>query len=180
MRLVEQRVHHVNSGAGDTFRHMQRDLIKNPGVNFPPPVLYSGGIAAAVIAQQVRRLTISDVVEFSGQTEAGWVAICCGTAILLWALGTFMRARTAVYPNRPARQFVAHGPYRFSRNPMYVALTILTTGIGLAADNGWIVMFVPPVILLLKLLVVRREERYLLSVFGDRYADYCRRVRRWV
>lgn len=100
--------------------------------------------------------------------------------MLLWGLVTFLRARTAIYPNQPARQLVDHGPYRFSRNPMYVALTVVLIGVALLADNLWMLLLTPVVLCVLTVFVIRREEAYLTSTFGEHYTSYVNRVRRWL
>lgn len=99
---------------------------------------------------------------------------------MIWGLFTFRRARTAIYPNQPARELVANGPYRFSRNPMYVGLTIMTVGIGLLADNAWMLIMLPATLFILWKLVIQKEERYLLSKFGSVYEKYQQQVRRWI
>lgn len=99
---------------------------------------------------------------------------------MIWGLITFRSARTAIYPNQPARELVAKGPYRFSRNPMYVGLTIMTVGIGLLADNVWMLTMLPVTLIVLSKFVIQREEVYLRSEFGASYEEYQQRVRRWI
>lgn len=123
---------------------------------------------------------LSTLVSLPAQSLFAWTAIAVGTVILLWALLTFARNRTAVYPNRPARLVVCNGPYRFSRNPMYVALTAIAVGIALLADNFWMLLFLPGVLVALTVFVIRREETYLRNAFGSEYSGYVARVRRWL
>jgi protein-S-isoprenylcysteine O-methyltransferase Ste14 len=113
-------------------------------------------------------------------TGLGWAFVAVGVAWLVWALATFFRARTAIYPNRPASVIVEHGPYRYSRNPMYVALAAMTIGIGLVANTLWILLLLPVALFLLVQLVIRREEAYLTAAFPDEYGAYRSRVRRWI
>lgn len=103
-----------------------------------------------------------------------------GIALGGWGLLTFFRARTAIIPDRPASRLVVTGPYRFSRNPMYVALTVLYIGLSALTDSWWPLVFLPVVLTALWFLVIRREERYLAAAFSEEYAAYCRRVRRWL
>ncbi|HKI04807.1 MAG TPA: isoprenylcysteine carboxylmethyltransferase family protein, partial [Thermoanaerobaculia bacterium] len=95
-------------------------------------------------------------------------------------LSLFWRARTAVMPNRPASSLVLVGPYRFSRNPMYTGLTGMYLGLAFWLNALWPLLLLPLVLLLLWKAVIQNEERYLSTAFGDSYADYCRRVRRWL
>jgi protein-S-isoprenylcysteine O-methyltransferase Ste14 len=80
----------------------------------------------------------------------------------------------------PAATLVQHGPYRFSRNPMYVGLTLSYIGLALTLNTWWPLVLLPLVLLLLFRLVVQKEERHLSEKFGEAYEAYCRRVRRWV
>ena len=93
---------------------------------------------------------------------------------------TFWRARTAIIPHRPASRLVRHGPYRFTRNPMYVALTALYVGLALLFNVAWPLVVLPVVLWLLWHVVIRHEERYLLFAFGGDYAAFTREVRRWL
>ena len=109
------------------------------------------------------------------------VALAFGCLGLLgWALVTFRLARTAIYPNQPASLIVMRGPYRLSRNPMYVALTAITLGIALLLNSPWILALLPVVLGLLMRLVILREEAYLTSAFGEPYKQYKTSVRRWL
>ena len=111
---------------------------------------------------------------------AGLALAVAGLLLSFWGIFTFRRARTAIIPHRAASRLVTHGPYRFSRNPMYVGLTIAYVGGALLIDSTWPIVLLPLVILALLSLVVQREERYLHAAFGEDYAAYSRRVRRWL
>jgi protein-S-isoprenylcysteine O-methyltransferase Ste14 len=110
----------------------------------------------------------------------GWILIAAGMLFLLWAMLTFARARTAIYPSQPARTIVATGPFRFSRNPMYVSFSAIYIGLSLLMSRAWPLVLLPLVLLALYALVIRREEHYLAHAFADEYAAYRSRVRRWV
>jgi protein-S-isoprenylcysteine O-methyltransferase Ste14 len=92
----------------------------------------------------------------------------------------FWRAGTTLMPNRPASRLVVEGPYRFSRNPMYLGLTTLYLGVALMLNSVWVLALLPGVLLLLQTGVIRREERYLEGAFGPGYQAYRTRVRRWL
>jgi len=83
-------------------------------------------------------------------------------------------------PNRPATRLVTWGPYRLSRNPMYLALSILYLGVSILVNTSWPVFFLPVALASLYLLVIRREERYLSAAFGREYELYRSTVRRWL
>ena len=75
---------------------------------------------------------------------------------------------------------VTDGPYRATRNPIYVAFMLAILGLACALDNPWCVILLPVLIVVLDVGVVRREERYLEAKFGDAYRTYCAHVRRWL
>jgi protein-S-isoprenylcysteine O-methyltransferase Ste14 len=90
------------------------------------------------------------------------------------------RAGTNVNPYKPTITIVDSGPFGFSRNPLYVAMTIMLVGLTLAANTWWGIFLLPPLLLLMHFGVIRREERYLEGKFGEPYLAYRRRVRRYL
>jgi protein-S-isoprenylcysteine O-methyltransferase Ste14 len=159
---------------------MIRRSPNSPGVRFPPPLLFVPGIVAGVLMNRVAPLPVSATVPPVARVVLAWAAIAAGLAGVIWAMSTFIRARTAIYPNEPARVIVSAGPYRFSRNPMYVSLATLTIGIALWLDSVWVLVLLPVALVALTRLVIRKEEAYLSSAFPEPYAAYCGRVRRWL
>ena len=105
----------------------------------------------------------------------------CFAAIGLgvWGSATMRRAGTNVRPDRPAIALVTGGPFRFSRNPLYLSLTTLYLGITLYFDALWLLIMLVPVLAFVHWRIVLREERYLEARFGDAYRAYKARVRRW-
>jgi len=116
----------------------------------------------------------------SAAALGGWVLVALGTGFAVWGLATFRGAGTSICPNRPASTLVTHGPFRLSRNPMYVGLSLVYLGVVLLVNSVWIMLFGPFVIAILYLTVIRHEERYLAATFGVAYDEYRRRVRRWL
>ena len=114
------------------------------------------------------------------QHIAGFAIIALGGVIAISAILRFRRARTSFGTFEPATDLVTGGPYRFSRNPGYVALTMLYVGIGVAADNLWIIAGLVPTLIVMHYGVISREERYLERRFGEEYLRYKASVRRWV
>ena len=154
----------------------------NAGVRFPPPLLFVAGLA---IGLGLDRLAVpirlaADEGSRTPLIALGWLGIVSGVAFAAWAMRTFRRAQTAIVPNRPARTVVASGPYRWSRNPMYVGLTAVYSGVALVRNAAWPLILLPMVLAALWFLVIRREERYLTHAFGDAYLRYQRTVRRWL
>ena len=151
----------------------------NAGVRFPPPTLFVLGFLIGWLLHRVRALPILPP-STAAREPIGVALLGVGLAVMLWALVTFVVARTAVIPNRPATRLVTSGPYRFSRNPMYTGLTLAYLGLTLLVNSAWPLLLLPLVIMALLALVIQREERYLRSAFGDEYGEYTRRVRRWL
>jgi protein-S-isoprenylcysteine O-methyltransferase Ste14 len=110
----------------------------------------------------------------------GLVITLIGIAIGAWGMLTFARAHTAIVPIRPASRLVQHGPYRFTRNPMYSGLTFAYLGVAALFNLAWAILVLPVVVLGLRHFVIAREEAYLQREFGREYDDYRRRVRRWL
>lgn len=154
--------------------------ISSPAVHFPPPLLFVVAIASGWAIERNFPLPLSSMVSVPAEPIISWGLICIGASLMIWGLATFKLAKTAVYPNQPAAELVARGPYRFSRNPMYVGLTVMTIGIGLRADNVWMLLMLPVILTVLSKFVIQREERYLQHAFGASYLDYQKRVRRWL
>jgi len=151
------------------------------GVHFPPPFVYAVAFIAGLLLQRAWPLPIT------GPGTARGVILTAGLVLLLAFLGlagsaffTFGRARTTVIPNRPASALVTSGPYRISRNPMYVAFALLYTGLALLVNTWWPLFFLPLVLIAVDRLVIAREERYLASAFPQEYDAYRSRVRRWL
>jgi protein-S-isoprenylcysteine O-methyltransferase Ste14 len=152
----------------------------SPGVRFPPPTLF---VAGFLVALALERWLLS--LRFGAGTSpalplTAWVFIAVGMGLLAWAMLTFRRARTAIMPFNPASTIVTSGPYGFSRNPMYVALTLVYAGLSLLVGTVWPIVVLPIVLWSLYVLVIRREEQYLGAAFAEAYGAYRRRVRRWL
>ena len=109
----------------------------------------------------------------------GAVLILASSALVVAAVREFRRAGTSENPSEPTTAIVQSGPYRYSRNPMYVALTILAAGIALVANNLWVGVMLVPALVVMHWGVIFREERYLAAKFGAEYSNYRRKVRRW-
>lgn len=151
-----------------------------PDVRYPPPLLFVLGIVAGWLLHRAFPLPLIGPTARSTATLVGWLVVALGAGLSVWGLVTFRGAGTPIRPDRPASMLVRHGPFRFSRNPMYVGLCLVYLGVTLLLNSLWTVLFLPLVIATLYLTVIRHEERYLASTFGIAYDEYRRRVRRWL
>ena len=110
---------------------------------------------------------------------AGSALALLGLAFGGWAFGTFLKARTTPHPNHPVSALVTWGPYRVSRNPMYVGLSAGFVGLALVANTPWLARDAPVRVVHSRRLVIDREETYLERKFGEEYRAYKARTRRW-
>ncbi|MEO6876947.1 MAG: isoprenylcysteine carboxylmethyltransferase family protein [Gemmatimonadaceae bacterium] len=159
---------------------MPATSLPNAGVRFPPPFIFVGGFVAGwAIGRFIFSLPLTRD-HGSGLASAGWWVVAAGVCLLAWGMLTFVAMHTAIIPDRPASRVVTRGPYRFTRNPMYVGLSIVYLGLCAVVNSLWPVLVLPVVLTLLVRLVIRREEAYLLDAFGTDYAQYQAHVRRWL
>ncbi len=100
--------------------------------------------------------------------------------MVLASFRCFKRAGTSVDPLKPSTAILTEGPYRISRNPIYIGLTAAYAGIGIAVDAPWVWVLLLPTLVVMHYGVIAREERYLERKFGKEYLDYKARVRRWL
>jgi protein-S-isoprenylcysteine O-methyltransferase Ste14 len=106
--------------------------------------------------------------------------ILIGVAIMAAGIRNFSRAATPVPSNQPVRALVTTGIHGWSRNPIYVGMSLLYAGIGIGARSPWVLILALPLVIILRYRVVAREETYLERRFGDAYREYKARVRRWL
>jgi len=152
----------------------------NAGVRFPPPFLFViGFLVGWVLDRYWHALPLS---RFAGSAlePFGWSALAVGLILIGWGMVTFRRAKTAIHPHHSASQLVTHGPYRFTRNPMYTGLTLAYLGGSALLDSAWPIILLPIVLLVLVQTVISREEMYLRDAFGAEYTGYVASVRRWL
>jgi protein-S-isoprenylcysteine O-methyltransferase Ste14 len=148
-------------------------------VRLPPPLVYlmaviAGGLLHAFVLPLPFELTL--VARFI----AAAVAVLLGFAVMAGAMGLFKRTGQDPKPWKTTPEIISTGVYGITRNPMYVSLALIQTGIGIGFANGWILGLVPPVLFIIYATAIRHEEAYLERKFGDTYIEYKRAVRRWL
>lgn len=111
---------------------------------------------------------------------AGWVLLSAGILIVAPALWKFIVSRNTVVTMKPAHSLQTTGIYAFTRNPMYLGLLLLYSGIGVSKGNWWTFIVIPLLIIAVQLYVIRKEENYLQRAFGNEYLRYKKKVRRWI
>jgi len=147
------------------------------GVIALPPLIYLGPLVVGLVLHAVRPIAIVPRVL---SRVLGVALIGSALAVGATAFAALRRADTPPDPREPTQAIVATGPYRFTRNPIYLAFTLLYAGITLVANARWPALLLPAVLIVMRRGVIDREERYLEQRFGDEYRQYKARVRRWV
>jgi protein-S-isoprenylcysteine O-methyltransferase Ste14 len=110
----------------------------------------------------------------------GAAVFAIGFVLAIWAIVTIREAGTRVETNKPTTAIVVQGPYRFTRNPIYIGMFLGQIGLAIGFDSLWILAMLVPFYLVIRYGVVGREEAYLERKFGDVYLGYASRVRRWL
>jgi len=159
----------TGQGAPDALRD-------SPGVIIFPPVLFIGTLLLGLLLHYFWRI---HVAQGPGVRVVGVTLAVASIALAVWGSKTMRRAGTNVMPTKPALTIVTDGPFRFSRNPLYLANVIFYTGLSLAFNAVWPLVLLAPMLFVVHWGIIRREERYLESKFGDTYRAYKARVRRW-
>ena len=142
-----------------------------------PPV----AIGAPLLLGWVLSAETGDPVELGDwRVPAGWALVMLFAAWNGRALWLFARHETGLLPGQATTVMIEDGPYRLSRNPLYVGLLVLYVALALLVPTVWGLVLFPAAVLLVHWGAVRPEERFLHERFGTAYDDYARRVRRWL
>ena len=142
----------------------------------PPPLIYAVGLGAGFVLEWL----LPDTDLPGALNLAGIALMIAATFLAVAFFGALRRARTPVDPYSPTSALVTTGPYRLSRNPGYLAMALLYAGIALVSDTPWAFATLIPALLVIRYGVIAREERYLERLFGEEYARYRSRTRRWI
>jgi protein-S-isoprenylcysteine O-methyltransferase Ste14 len=148
-----------------------------PGVIAPPPVIYLGGLGIGFLLE-----ALLPGGSFPGHIHhvLGALFLVLGLGLAAWWVSSFRRADTPLPPYQATTALVTDGPYRLTRNPGYLAFTLIYTAIALLADAPWVLLPLPFVLAAIDRGVIGREERYLERRFGRDYLSFKARTRRWL
>jgi protein-S-isoprenylcysteine O-methyltransferase Ste14 len=147
------------------------------GVKMPPPLIYLAGLIIGLLADRwLPNLRVPVVIS----RTVGGLVLGLGMALAAWAMYAFRRMGTTIRPDRPVAALANAGPYRFTRNPMYLSLAITYTGLAILGQSLWALLILPLVLLVIRYKVIAREEAYLERHFGESYTNYRARVPRWI
>jgi protein-S-isoprenylcysteine O-methyltransferase Ste14 len=142
-----------------------------------PPLLYLGSIALGVILHFARPVAF---LPRSISPLFGAALVLLGVGLFLFAVRTLRAAGTPVPGDQPTTTIVRAGPYRFSRNPIYLAFSLFQLGIALWVNSLWLLLTLLAPLAVMSLVVIPREEHYLEARFPSEYSDYKASVRRWL
>jgi protein-S-isoprenylcysteine O-methyltransferase Ste14 len=153
-----------------------RQAVANLGV-FRPPLIFLASIVAGLALHWAWPRPL-----LSGMSARPLGIVFIAAAVLLFGYSAklFRAAGTPVPARKPTTAIVKAGPYRISRNPIYLAFSLLQLGIAIWAGSWWLVLTLAGAVAILNAVVIPREERYLEAKFGAEYRDYKAAVRRWL
>ena len=141
-----------------------------------PPLVYT---LAIIIGATLQRFTPVPIVPQTVATPLGASLVILAATLLLLSVAKFRAAGTPVPAREPTTAIVSTGPYRFSRNPIYLAFSLFQFGLAVWLNSAWLLMSLIVAVALMNFYVIPREERYLARRFGEEYLSYMRSVRRW-
>ena len=152
-------------------------LAQRPRTLILPPAPYA---AALLGGWYLDRFVAPIPLDLGNATPLlGWLCISIGLTLLFWAAGTLWRHHTTVNPYHGASQLCTTGPFRYSRNPIYLGDWCLLVGMALLLQTAWPLVFAPLIWVMLRFGVIRHEEAHLEAKFGAAYRAYQAKVRRW-
>ena len=149
----------------------------NPGSNVPPPLIYAAPLLLGLLLDRRRHVPF---LPRGARRALGWPLLGGGAALNAWFLKTIRDAEVPIRTDKPVPRLTTEGPFRYSRNPSYVALAMIYSGIALLRNSFWTILFLPLVVVVIQREVIGHEEQYLERTFGEEYLSYKARVRRWV
>jgi protein-S-isoprenylcysteine O-methyltransferase Ste14 len=157
------------------------NVYRAKSLRYPWPIALNG--LAVIVAMAMARVQPLPVIEIHGQWIlwiTGAAFVTGGVCLCLWAVRTLLDRQTTVLPYRCSSHLVTTGPFRLTRNPIYLGYTFIMIGMGLIALNPWLLVMTIVTVIVTTVYAVRAEERHLLSRFGIEFERYCRRTRRWI
>jgi protein-S-isoprenylcysteine O-methyltransferase Ste14 len=147
------------------------------GVVAPPPLIYVGTLLLGLLLS--RRFPIPFLPRKAARV-LGWPLLGGGGLLLGWFEWEMRRAGTPTNPYKPVSGIVTEGPFRYTRNPAYLSMTLIYAGVAALTRASWAVLLLPVALLVIRRGVIEREERYLERKFGEEYLSYKAQVRRWI
>jgi len=152
---------------------------KHPGVYIPPPLIYMAFFVLSFLPQRLYPLDDRALHESVVKAFGTLLFLIC-LLLSVSALRRFLLTKNTLVTIRPARSLETSGIYSLTRNPMYLSLVFLYSGLGIFIGNWWTLILLPVLIGVVQLYVINKEEQYLQDAFGQEYQSYKNTVRRWL
>jgi protein-S-isoprenylcysteine O-methyltransferase Ste14 len=152
---------------------------RNPAVRIPPLLLFLASLALSLFLQRLTGLGPAMPLSRPWQVVS-ILLLAAGILLAVWAVGLFARHRTTIIPHGDSSALIIQGPYRFTRNPMYLGLSLAYLGVALWLQCWIALPFLVIPLWWLSFLIIPMEESQMRQRFGDAYDSYCDRVRRWL
>lgn len=151
--------------------------LDHPHVVAPPPVIYGSMLLIGFVLDLLKPAAL-----FTGSIGIwfGIVLLGSGIALEVYCIKLFKKRGTTLRIERAATTIVTEGPFSISRNPIYIALTLISLGISLMVNSLWMIAMLIPALLIMHFGVVKREEAHLARLHGGIYTNYMSEVRRWL
>lgn len=146
-----------------------------PAVRFPPPLVFLGFLLLGPVLQMLVWLP-----PLALPWPIAAAITVAGLAVIIAAEQRFRKTGENPIPWTGTATVIETGIYRFTRNPMYLGMAIMQAGLALWLGSLWALLLVPVSAAIIQTAVIAKEEAYLATAFGDAYAAYCQRVRRWI
>ena len=156
---------------------MNNNVPDSPDIKIPPGLIYLTGLLSGLAIELLQ--SSRWILEFIPRV-LGTFSILLGAIIMTLAFWGLHRAGTPFDPLKRSTALVTSGAYRMSRNPIYLALTIIYLGVTIFFQSFWALICLVPVLVIARYYLIRREELYLERTFGQKYLDYKAAVRRWL
>jgi protein-S-isoprenylcysteine O-methyltransferase Ste14 len=150
------------------------------GITILPPFVYFAGLVGGYILQFIWWVPIAPPILDVAIRILGIVLVLAGGSLIFMAMSRFQIADTPPHPHEPTRTLTFDGPFRYTRNPMYLGMALILGGLAFIGNALFPLLALIPVIWWIRTQVIDKEERYLEAKFGAPYLDFKRRVRRWL
>ena len=147
------------------------------GVTIPPPIVY---FVCILIGLGLNYFWSFSFFPQSIQGPIGYTIIALSILLFGLILREFSKSNTSTDYRKSTATIISSGPFYYSRNPVYLSLTMLNIGIAFVVDSFWIIIMTIPAVLIIHYAVILKEETYLIKKFGDEYRRYMSSVRRWI
>jgi protein-S-isoprenylcysteine O-methyltransferase Ste14 len=152
-----------------------KDIKDAPKVIALPPMIVLLAVVAGILLDWIVPMNIGHIWGWPGL-----ILLITGMVLIVWCRKIFQKAGTNIRPDQPTSVIIEHGPYQYSRNPIYFCFLICYAGLSLLADAPLMLLVLAPLYYILDQHVIVPEEQYLEHKFGEAYLSYKRRVRRWI